>query len=262
MKIVLSIIGWAAWVFCAYMALTVAYNCRRLVRNGQSFQWATAIQSFFFWIIAIVFIFAPLNKLHILWLLPICFFGTGYLVLVGVPILSPVILFFTQIFMILVLFGAGASAQRSALFWESLLEGMDKDDEDVKEFKQGVASCLIPDKISPDKFRANNLLLSTRGIPQLLDRNEQLSPTPSLKRFYLISDRPMGYPQWFIAAYPDVVSWVADNIEQEESILHNIFGNMSDDELLTGKRRTKVKYLRILIDTYLKETGLPLECSE
>jgi hypothetical protein len=112
-NIVFSIIGWVAWTFSAYLALTFVYGCRKTVRSGKSFQWATAVQTFFWWVIAVVFLFIPLNKLHILWLLPILLFSAQFLVLTGVPILMPVILFLTQVFMKLILFGTGASTESS-----------------------------------------------------------------------------------------------------------------------------------------------------
>jgi hypothetical protein len=95
------------------LALTFVYGCRKTVRSGQPFQWATAVQTFFWWVIAVVFLFIPLNKLHILWLLPILLFSAQFLVLTGVPILMPVILFLTQVFMKLILFGTGASTESS-----------------------------------------------------------------------------------------------------------------------------------------------------
>jgi len=111
MDIVLSIIGWVAWTFSTYLALSFAYGCRRMIRSGRSFQWATAVQTFFWWVIAVVFLFTPFNKLHILWLLPVLFFGAQFLVLSSVPLLTPAVLFLTRIFMKLVLLGTGASRE-------------------------------------------------------------------------------------------------------------------------------------------------------
>ena len=93
MKIFLSIVEWLAWSFVAFLALSLSIFCRTIVSQGKSFQWATAVQTFFWWITAIVFLFTPLNKLHILWLLPVLFFGARFLVFPGIPILTPVILF-------------------------------------------------------------------------------------------------------------------------------------------------------------------------
>lgn len=257
----LPIIGWVAWTFSAYLALTWAYSCRRMVRSGQSFQWATAVQTFFCWVIAVVFLFSSLNKLHILWLLPVLFFGAQFLVLAGVPILTPVVLFLTQIFMKLVLVGTGASAQSSAIVWENLLKGMEEDEKCPKEIKQIVSNFLIPDNISPNKFLANWIALFRHWSPSRLDDGQNVNPTPSLQMFSFVTNRPLGYPEWFLAAYPDVASWVTACVEEDENVFREIFDNISEDPLLDN-RRLKDRYLRTLIDTYRKETGRRLECSE
>lgn len=112
MNIALLIIGWMAWAFSAYLALSFAYGCRKTVRS-KSFYYPlllpTAVQTLFWWVIAIVFLFTPFNKLHILWLLPVLFFGAQFLVHSRILILTPVILFLTRIFMTLVLFGTSTS---------------------------------------------------------------------------------------------------------------------------------------------------------
>jgi len=251
-----------AWAFTAYLALTLTYSCRRIVRSGQSFQWITAVQAFFWCVITVVFLLTSLNKLHILWLLPVLFFGAQFLVLVGVPIITPFVLFLTQIFMKFVLIGTGTSTQSSTLVWENLLKEMEQDEEGTKEFRQIVGNFLIPDDISPNKFRANWIALFRHGVPSLLDDGENVNPTPSLQMFSLVTNRPLGYPEWFLAAYPDVASWVTTSVEEDEETFSNIFGNISDDELLDGEGRIKGEFLRTLIDTYCMETGRTLECSE
>ena len=112
MDIALSIIGWVTWAFSVFLAFSFAYGCRMTVRSGQSFQWATAVQTFFWWVIAVVFLFAPFNKLHILWLLPTLFFSAQFLVHLRIPLLTPVVIFLTHIFMKLVLFGTGVSGEK------------------------------------------------------------------------------------------------------------------------------------------------------
>jgi len=163
------------------------------------------------------------------------------------------------------LFGIDASTQNCDAVWLSLLKGMKDDDiESTKELKQVVTSFLIPDKISPFKFRANWIALfglfidPRRGLLPLSDND--FNPTPSLERFSYVVSRPPGYPEWFLAAYPDVASWFTDRIDKGESVFHNIFGNISDNELLDSDRHLKGEYLRALIDNYRKETGRALEC--
>jgi hypothetical protein len=99
-----SVIGWIAWAVAAYMVLTFAYGCRTYVAAGRGFQWATGVQTFFCWIIAVVFLVAPLNKLHIIWLLPLGFFSAPFM-LAGIPILSSLVLLSTRMFLALILVG-------------------------------------------------------------------------------------------------------------------------------------------------------------
>lgn len=105
MTIALSVIGWIAWAVVAYLAVTFAYGCRRYAATGQGFQWATAVQTFFWWLISVVFLLTSLNKLHIIWLLPVGFFSAQFIALGGVPILSSAIRFATRMFMGLILVG-------------------------------------------------------------------------------------------------------------------------------------------------------------
>jgi len=100
-----QIIGWIIWGILAFFAVSFAFGCRSYTKSGQGFQWATGVQTFFFWAIAISFLVFGWNKLHILWMTPVAFFAAQFLVLVGIPILSPIVLFATRMFLFVVLFG-------------------------------------------------------------------------------------------------------------------------------------------------------------
>ena len=100
-----QIIGWVVWVILAFLAVSFAWGCRSYAKSGQAFQWATAVQTFFWWLIAILFLIFEWNKLHILWIAPIAFFSAQFLVLGSVPILSPIILFATRMFLGIILIG-------------------------------------------------------------------------------------------------------------------------------------------------------------
>ena len=168
------------------------------------------------------------------------------------------------------LFAIDASTQNSDTIWLNFLEGMKDDIEGTKELKQVVRSFLMPDKISPFKFKANWIVLSRRGLPPLFDDTENINSTPSLRRFSLVTNRPVGYPEWFLAAYPDVASWATTQVDaitvgaeasEAKTLFHNLFGNVSENELLDGDRRIKVEHLRVLINHYRRETGRALECN-
>jgi hypothetical protein len=100
-----QIISWIVWGILAFFAITFAFGCRRSAKSGQGFQWATGVQTLFFWIIAILFLVFGWNKLHILWITPVAFFLSQFLVLGGIPILSPIVLFATKIFFYIILIG-------------------------------------------------------------------------------------------------------------------------------------------------------------
>ncbi len=67
---------------------------------------ATAVQTLFLWIIALVFLLMDYSKLHILWVGPVSFLAASFLVLSGVPLLSPLVIFATRAFVEIVLLGA------------------------------------------------------------------------------------------------------------------------------------------------------------
>ena len=146
-----------------------------------------------------------------------------------------------------------------------------KDDiEGTKELKQIVRSFLIPDKIIPFKFKSNWIVLSRGGLPPLFDDNENINSTPSLQRFSFVTNRPLGYPEWFLAAYPDVASWFTSQVDaitvgasasDTKILFHNVFGNIGENELFDSDRRIKGEHLRVLIDHYRRETGRTLECN-
>lgn len=111
-----QIIGWIVWGIVAFLAISFAWGCRSYSKSGQGFQWATGIQTFFYWIIAISFLIFEWNKLHILWIAPILFFSARMLVLSRVPFLSPIVLFATKMFLGIILIGVKESEELSTPF--------------------------------------------------------------------------------------------------------------------------------------------------
>ncbi len=100
-----SVIGWIAWAAVTYLALTFAHACRKYAASGQGFHWATGVQAFFWCVITVVFLVTPLNKLHIIWLVPLGFFAAQFIALAGIPIVSPLVLLVTRMFLSLILVG-------------------------------------------------------------------------------------------------------------------------------------------------------------
>ena len=107
-----QIIGWIIWGILALLALSFVFSCRVYAQSGKEFQWATGVQTFFFCIIAILFLIFEWNKLHILWITLAAFFIAPLIVLGGTPFLPArvdfpryIILFLTRMFLNVVLIG-------------------------------------------------------------------------------------------------------------------------------------------------------------
>ena len=101
----LKAIGWTIWVIVAFLAVSWAHGMRTYAKAGQPFQRATAVQTFFLWVIAFIFLLTDYSKLHILWVGPVCFLGASLLAVSGVPILSPLVMLATRVFVEMVLVG-------------------------------------------------------------------------------------------------------------------------------------------------------------
>jgi tetratricopeptide (TPR) repeat protein len=110
-EILLTILGWLAWCVAAYLAITFVYGNRLYAKSGIPLNYITCVQTFLWWGIALTFLFSNLSKLHIIWLVPISYFGARFIVLTGLPpILAQIILIFTQIFMQIILLGVRVPA--------------------------------------------------------------------------------------------------------------------------------------------------------
>lgn len=78
--------------------------------------------------------------------------------------------------------------------------------------------------------------------------------TASIDEFAKFGNQPLGYQNWFIAAYPDVILWFQD-IDDKKALY--LLGNPIEDAVLDNDRKIKIEYLRKIIDAY----NTTLECS-
>lgn len=83
LSIVLLIIGWILWAACLWFAFGHAWGIIKYTKEKEPFQQGTAITSFLLFLSMIIFLFAPINKLHLVWILPLVFFTPAYIVLYG-----------------------------------------------------------------------------------------------------------------------------------------------------------------------------------
>lgn len=121
---------------------------------------------------------------------------------------------------------------------------------------------MIPDNINVTKFVANYMILKN-GSREIYSASSKLNNEPDLSNegtfsieFFSPIDRPLGYPLWFIAGYPDVVKWFSD-LEEEKII--SIVGNLTQDSA-DEDGHLKLFVLRKMVDAY-KLTN-ELECLE
>src|SRR3990167_3406699 len=84
-----------------------------------------------------------------------------------------------------------------------------------KKYSAEMVEMLSSDNIDPDKFIAN-LKVMRAGSVEIFEISMDLHPedksfkgknTKTIDKFTFAFDRPAGYYDWFVAAYPDVVDW-------------------------------------------------------
>ena len=101
-----NVLGWILWSIDAALALSWAFDLRTYTtKRGQPVPIAMAVQAFFLWVIAVASLLIGYSNLHILWLAPTCFVASFFLTMGRIPILTPVVMWFTGLFVEIVLLG-------------------------------------------------------------------------------------------------------------------------------------------------------------
>lgn len=124
-----------------------------------------------------------------------------------------------------------------------------------------VDNFLIPDKINPVSFKANYEILR-HNSRELYQSHASLVNEPdfsehgtkTIDELAKLGNQPLGYRDWFIAGYPDVVLWFQD-VKEEDAL--KILGNPTEDEIFDQEHKIKPEHLRRIVDAYNKK----LECS-
>lgn len=76
----LDILGWILLVIAAFIALSLTYGAVRKLKSKESVMKATLYQGIFLWLVVIFLLLVPsVSKLHLIWIVPICFPLIGYL---------------------------------------------------------------------------------------------------------------------------------------------------------------------------------------
>jgi hypothetical protein len=133
---------------------------------------------------------------------------------------------------------------------------------------------FLVDSINPTDFLANYVDVS--GSVQVKAPVEPGRPTRSTATFRQGENAPAGYPRWFLAAYPDVVVWLA--AKDQDSMLRisaeAMYGPEGAKELIRihGLKRISelmdekfegfdLGQLRRLVAGFRRETRKRLECA-
>ncbi len=151
--------------------------------------------------------------------------------------------------------------------------------------KEIATELLIPDKIDSFAFACNYAKFLGRGMPSVEEaffRNEaQEHTTPSITDASNPLNYILSFPDWFIAAYPDVFLWFGDtqnervkgrgDDEDVEDIMEVLVCDLfaidpEDKELETesfkdSDRKWLPKWLKNLVSSYKRETGKQPETS-
>lgn len=141
--------------------------------------------------------------------------------------------------------------------WEKLMRSADP--ETKKLFAPIVKDFFIPDDISVAKFSNNWHAVIYRN-----ERSENVTKT--IEQMDLLLGIPLGYPNWFVAAYPDVVSWAAKAADSSETKILEALGFKNVEEYekydrMDEEKHFKHELLGNLVNYYLKNVDGNLECS-
>ncbi len=77
----INIFGWMVWVVLLLITLSFSYGIIRSLLSKKSFTYAILVQAVIFGVVLFIFYFNPIwNKLHIIWLVPLTFFMSSFLI--------------------------------------------------------------------------------------------------------------------------------------------------------------------------------------
>lgn len=120
MGTLLVIVGWVAWALTALLCLWLGWGIRQAaVRGGHCPTWPTLSMTFCLWVLSLGFLFLPIHKAHLAWLIP-ALHVVGFRLLVRVsffrvPVLSKAVVWPAYFFARLLLLGTGRGLTSPAL---------------------------------------------------------------------------------------------------------------------------------------------------
>lgn len=139
---------------------------------------------------------------------------------------------------------------------------------ETQEELDQIQEFLIKDKISLVKLRANREIMRNESLEiykayvrlhSVQDSNtEDLSRdiTPTIEWMADILNQPLGYPVWFMSAYPDVVFWASKLAEKStEENIWPIIGNFSEKDV-SANGKMNISFLRKIVDAYVNNGNI------
>ena len=80
MNQLLTTAEWVLWGLAVFIALSLTYGAIKRLRAGQPVMKATLYQGIFLWLVAAFLLLMPsVSKLHLVWVIPVCFPLIGYI---------------------------------------------------------------------------------------------------------------------------------------------------------------------------------------
>ncbi|HBG78348.1 MAG TPA: hypothetical protein DDW84_05805 [Phycisphaerales bacterium] len=170
------ILGWILWGIITLFAILITWSCRAYTKSEEGFkyklQWTSVVQAIFFLMVAILFLIFKWNKLHILWIIPVIFLSTHFFVSHNIPILSPLVIYVTKVYLSIVLIGRDLKGG----FDELLYDGSFKRGQLSLERRLEIIRILAQKRIQLDSVLTNEEKASS--ITDLTSNNILLMKQP------------------------------------------------------------------------------------
>ena len=146
--------------------------------------------------------------------------------------------------------------------WENSIAGLPEGDPQAEQFKHYAREFFVPDSIAPAVYLAN-----VAALMQHTAEEGEVQPTPSAASLAIRTERPDGFPTWFLAAYPDVAVWFSSQEGPDRTALdaevtrRATAAGVSTSHLVDEHGFFAHAVLRALIDLYREQTAAGLECT-
>lgn len=142
--------------------------------------------------------------------------------------------------------------------WESFIRSFSP--QSRPGWERLISEFFVPDEIEPIVFITNRRSLLHEAVASFDCEGQDMRQflSPSIAALCDPQDRPSEYHRWFIAAYPDVVTWVSNLDEGEKQ---DAFVGIAMQRGYDQENKFTLEALRALVDLYKTSSGKRLESS-